>query len=100
MANELDPKTQYLLRRRSRRSFLVGGAAALGGAGFYAWLKTRSGDDEVPWPLRRVLEFNDRVDRGYFNESRLAPTFDPKYAGEPKVNGDIGMDVEIDPDIW
>ena len=79
----------------SRRSFLVGAAAALAGFGAWRWLKTSAADaDSIPWPLRRAHEFNERLARGYFSTSRLAPTFPRHLARMPRTNGDIGLDVE------
>jgi DMSO/TMAO reductase YedYZ molybdopterin-dependent catalytic subunit len=100
MTGELDPQTKKLLRKRSRRSFLAGGAVALGGIGTFAWLKTRRLDDNVPWPLRRALEINEQFARDFFDDSRLAPTFDGSLATEPKVNGDVGLDTPIDVNAW
>ena len=48
-------------RTRSRRSFLVSGISAVSGIGAFQWLRTRREDDSVPWPLRRVLEFNEQL---------------------------------------
>jgi len=47
-----------------------------------------------------VLEINEQFARDYFKDSRLAPQFDPASAAEPKDNGDIGLDAEIDVDSW
>ena len=44
------------LRRMTRRGFAWGGAAALAGLTGWRWVATRSEEDGLPWPLRRVLE--------------------------------------------
>jgi hypothetical protein len=88
------------MHRISRRSFMWGGVAALGAFTGWRWLVTRRDDDGVVWPLRRVLEINEQVARDYFQPSRLAPTFSPAVAKEPRVNGDEGMSEEFDPSAW
>ena len=40
------------MRRLTRRSSLVGGAAALAGLGAWRWLTRATPEDGVPWPLR------------------------------------------------
>jgi DMSO/TMAO reductase YedYZ molybdopterin-dependent catalytic subunit len=88
------------IRRLTRRSFLWGAGAGLAGLAGWGWLRTRSADDGLPWPLRRALEFNERLSRGYFRPTRLAPTFPRDLAVEPRVNGDLGLEGELDPAAW
>ena len=88
------------MRRMTRRSFAVGGAAALLGLGSWYWLGTRSLDGGIPWPLRQVLDWNGRLAQGYFRTSRLAPTFAPDHARVPRVNGIIGMERPVDVARW
>ena len=82
------------IARMTRRRLLVGAAAGLAGFGAFRWLKTRSLDDGVPWPLRRAHQFNERVGRGLFSDGQLAPEFPIERAGEPRVNGWIGYSDE------
>jgi len=98
--DEDDPSFERTMRRRSRRSFLtmgIGAAAAFAG---WKWLRTRPGAGEVPYPLRRMLEFNEKLAESYFTDSRLAPTFPREMAREPRVNGDEGLRSGIDPASW
>jgi DMSO/TMAO reductase YedYZ molybdopterin-dependent catalytic subunit len=88
------------MRQMTRRSFAVGGAASLLGLGGWYWLRSRSGDAGIPWPLRRVLDFNARLAEGYFRETRLAPTFALAEAREPRLNGEIGLDEPFDWGRW
>src|SRR6516165_12460419 len=78
------------LRRRSRRGFATAGAAVLTGLLGWRWLVTRSEQEGRGWPLRRVLEFNERVANAAFRASRTAPEFPRTLAREPRVNGRIG----------
>ena len=78
------------VRRYTRRSFAaLAGAAAAAGGGWW-WLRTRSADGGVVWPLRRIHHLNERVGRGLFSPTRLAPEFPASAAAEPKVNGHHG----------
>ncbi|TAM81719.1 MAG: molybdopterin-binding oxidoreductase [Acidobacteria bacterium] len=88
------------MRHQSRRSFLLWGAGLAAGAGAFEWLTTRPATGGVPWPLRKTLELNERLARGLFSEHRLSRTFDPKQVGPDRVNGDIGLDEDVDFAAW
>jgi DMSO/TMAO reductase YedYZ molybdopterin-dependent catalytic subunit len=66
----------------------------------WCWLVTRSEQEGLGWPLRRALEFNERVANAAFRASRTAPEFPRTLAREPRVNGRIGLDPTIDPTEW
>ena len=83
--------------RKTRRSLLVGGLATLAGLGGWEWLRSRRSDDGIPWPLRVALETNEELSRDYFRDTRLARTFAPSDVEEPRQNGDIGLDEDVDP---
>jgi DMSO/TMAO reductase YedYZ molybdopterin-dependent catalytic subunit len=95
-AGPLEPR----LRRLSRRGFAVGGAAALAGLAGWQWLVTRSEEDGLTWPLRRVLGLNERLARAAFRASSMAPEFPRRSAREPRVNGVIGLDPTIAARDW
>ena len=90
------------MRRISRRSFLWAGVAIAGVLGGQHWLNTRRADNGTIWPLRRVLEINEQINRDYFREARLAPTFPRAQAGEPPASDEynISMDDDFDPAEW
>jgi DMSO/TMAO reductase YedYZ molybdopterin-dependent catalytic subunit len=88
------------LRRLSRRGFAYAGAAALTGLAGWRWLVTRSEEDGLPWPFRRVLGLNERLARTTFSAGRLAPEFRRSAARQPRVNGQIGLDPTINPAAW
>lgn len=101
------PKTQaeslsaeQHIQQMTRRSFATGGVAALVGTAGLWWLKNASLDDGISWPLRKVLQFNEQVSSAYFGPSRLAPTFDPSRAKDPRVNGRIGLTPQVDVARW
>ncbi|SMB98605.1 oxidoreductase molybdopterin binding [Hymenobacter roseosalivarius DSM 11622] len=88
------------IRRRSRRSFLLAGAAALAGLGGWRWLISRPTEAGVPWPLRRVLEANRQLSAEYFSHAHLAPVFANQRARMPRTNGSAGMQSALDPAAW
>ena len=85
------------MARKTRRSFLVGGIAAVAGAGAWEWLDSRRPDDGVQWPLRIGLRTNEQFWRDYFGKSRMARTFGPDEVESPRENGDVGLDDDPDP---
>lgn len=97
---EGDAEVEREMRRKSRRSFIVGGVVTLAAIGGWEWLKTRSIEDGTPWPLRRGLEFNEQLARGYFNPSREAQTFPREVDRIPRINGDIGLGDDFDSATW
>ena len=88
------------LRRLSRRGFAWGGVAALAGFVGWRWLVTRSQEDGLPWPLRRVLEFDEQLARGLFCASSRSPEFPRSAARMPRVNGTIGLESVLDLSAW
>jgi DMSO/TMAO reductase YedYZ molybdopterin-dependent catalytic subunit len=74
--------------------------AALAGFAGWRWLVTRSEEDGLPWPLRRVLELDERLARGLFRASRLSPEFPRSAARMPRVNGTIGLESDLDLSAW
>jgi len=83
----------------TRRSLLVGGAAALAGGAIWEWIRTRRLDNGVPWPLRSGLAVNEEFARDYFREARLVRTFHSEAVESGRPNGAISpravRDIEI-----
>lgn len=88
------------MRRLTRRSFAVGGIAALAGVGGFWWLKTRDKEGDLPDPLRKMLEWNERVSRACFRPTRLAATFPLSAARMPRINGLVGLLEKGDVNRW
>src|SRR5262245_59108481 len=95
-----DINVEAEIRRLSRRSFETGGVAALLGGGAATWIATRGLEDGVPWPLRRVLRFNEGVSQAIFGPQRLAPEFSPQLATDLRVNGRVGLMSTAAADNW
>jgi hypothetical protein len=95
-----DREFEHETRMRSRRAFMIGGAAMLAGFGGWRWLVTRQEEDGALWPFRRVLETNERLARDYFADTHLAKTYPRSMAVMPRVNGVIGMQEPLDLAKW
>jgi DMSO/TMAO reductase YedYZ molybdopterin-dependent catalytic subunit len=95
----LTPKQE--LARRSRRSFIGLGVGAVCAVGGWYWLNDQPLEDEIPRPLRSILNVNERVVRDtLYSNGNLARTYPVSAIGKLKVNGDIGMEKPIDPSAW
>ncbi len=88
------------MAQRSRRSFLGLGAGFVAGFGVWRWLVTRREIDGEPWPFRQALQVNEQLARDYFSRRRLAPEFKPSQVSPDRVNGDVGLDDDIDVSTW
>ena len=89
------------MRRLTRRSLITGGVAALAGLGSWRWLTTATPEDGVPWPLRRVLRFNQSVAEALGAPQHLAPTFPADSVKNPaRTNGLIGLQGDVDGAGW
>jgi hypothetical protein len=99
-AVELDARVQAESARRTRRSFLVAAAAAAGGYGFYRWIDRSPGDQLIPRPLRKMLDFNAKVARGVFDERGLAPTYPVSKSMELRTNGNYGLKMDLVPESY
>ena len=88
------------IQRMTRRSFATGAVAALTGGSALAWLATRSTIGGIPWPLRSMLQFNERVAQSLFDPNRLAPEFPVQRAVEPRVNGLVGLHSAPNTESW
>lgn len=88
------------MRQQTRRSFLGLGVGFLAGFGAWEWLTSRREIDGIPWPFRKALETNEQLARDYFRTKQLSPTYAPDRVSADRVNGDVGLDDEIDVAAW
>ena len=99
----MSEKTELSLddyRKRSRRSFLTGGAALA--AGFVGWrrLQGSEADFRIPAVLRDVHETNEALWTNFFGAHRLAPEFDIDDASVLQFNGAWGIRDDLDLASW
>ncbi len=95
-----DREVERQIRRMTRRSFGTGAIAGLAALAGWGWLRTRPDENGIPWPLRRVLEWNATLAQAYFRPTRLAPTYSTSVARMPRVNGHLGLGDGFDPATW
>ncbi len=81
--------------RRTRRSFVVAGIAALGGFEFYRWVANAKPEEMLPGPLRRALETDAKLSRAVFGERELTPTYPVSRARELRINGNYGLKQDL-----
>ena len=92
---------EQAMRRFTRRSFVTGGVAALAGLGAWRWLTMANAEEGVPWPLRRVLRFNQGLAEALGAPHLLAPTFPAETVRSPaRTNGVIGLAGEVEGAGW
>jgi hypothetical protein len=96
-----EEKINRIIRRKTMLSFTVlfaGFAFAFLG---WNWLNNQPKDNEQPKPLRTVLNGNEKVNALFFSNKHLAKRY-PKTAAakEVRVNGDLGMNEDFDPELW
>ncbi len=86
--------------RRSRRSFLTGGAAAL--VSFAGWRGVQGSEAgyRIPGILRNAHEANESIWSTLFREDHLAKEFPISKASVLRVNGLHGIRDEIDLNPW
>lgn len=96
-----DAAVRAEMRKRTRRSFLFAGVAAVGGYEFWRWIAHSREIDELPAPLRKVENLNAALSQHVLGTSRLAPTFPASEAVKNlKLNGDIGLDTGLILPSW
>ncbi len=95
-----DDDARREMSRKSRRSFLIGGAGVIAAFGGWRWLKSSAEADGIPYPFRASHEFNRRLSENYFSPTRLAPEFPRSMGREPRVNGGEGMSEGFAPETW
>ncbi len=90
-----DEEAKRQMFKRSRRSFLVGGAAAIAGIFGYRWLR----EPENFSIFQKGFRFNESVSQTFLGNNDLAPEFAKELAGD-RVNGMLGLESEIEFDRW
>jgi hypothetical protein len=97
---ELDEDVRRMLQVRTRRSFLIAGAAALAGAGLYEALYRAKAVNQLQWPLREAHEANRALTNVLFRQRVLAPTYKASEVTGLRINGDFGIDTGLIASSW
>lgn len=95
-----DEDVARLVKRMSRRGFIVAGVAAAATYGGWKWLRSRPRIAGVEWPMRRTLEINENLAQAYFSPKRLSPEFPPSRIVKPRINGHLGLVPNVDAGNW
>jgi len=90
-----DAEAKREMSRRSRRTFLIGGATALVGIFGWRWMP----DETKQNLLNRAFRFNEDVSQIFYNPKHLAPEFPPEIAGA-RVNGMEGLSGDFNSADW
>ncbi len=83
------------MSQRSRRTFLIGGAAALAGVLGGRWMP----DETKNSLLTKTFRFNENVSQIFFDKNDLAPEF-PRAMASSRANGAIGLGDNFDVGDW
>lgn len=98
----LTPEQKKIITRRNFLGFATLGVGALGGIFGWNWVRKQPEVDGTVAPLRSMLESNGNLsEKVLYNNQHLAPEYPrASAAAEPRTNGDIGLDDEIEAGEW
>ncbi|MCU1329208.1 MAG: oxidoreductase, molybdopterin binding [Bryobacterales bacterium] len=90
------------LAKRTRRSLLAMGGGILAAAVGAGWLASGNyNEGDIPPNFRRVFGANEKLVRSsLYSNNKLAPTFPASAIGKLKVNGEEGLEYELEPEEW
>jgi DMSO/TMAO reductase YedYZ molybdopterin-dependent catalytic subunit len=90
------------LATRTRRSLLAMGGGILAAAVGAGWLASgQYNPGDIPPNFRRVFGANEKLVRSsLYSNNKLAPTFPASAIGKLKVNGEEGLEYELEPEEW
>lgn len=84
--------TDQQIRRKTIKAFVGFGLASLVPIGVWKWINSRPELNNTLAPLRKTLEFNERLTGKLLADSHLAPTFPLSQAQKKvRVNGTEGL---------
>ena len=95
-----DAAVLAVLRRRTRRSFLVSGAAASAAYMFYRYLGLDHRAEMQPPLLRDSYQLNASISRSLFRDKEFAPTYPVARAENLRVNGIFGLRMDLELESW
>lgn len=88
------------MARHTRRSFLIGAAAAGATFACYDWLSHARQIGELQSPLRRAEQFNAAISRSLSSDRQLAPTYSRSRSTELRLNNNIGLNTGMILSSW
>lgn len=102
MKNNVENWTEKQIKRRTFFSFAAFGLAGIAGTlGYNRYRSLPETENGLSAATRNVLSFNEKVNNAFFSNRHLVKTYPTSEAvQEPRVNGDVGVQTEIDLDSW
>jgi DMSO/TMAO reductase YedYZ molybdopterin-dependent catalytic subunit len=84
--------TDQQIRRKTIKAFVGFGIASLIPVGVWKWINSSPKLNNALAPLRKTLEFNEKLTGKLLSDSHLAPTFPLSQAQKKvRVNGAVGL---------
>lgn len=84
--------TDQQIRRKTIKAFIGFGVASLIPVGIWKWINSSPKLNNALAPLRKTLEFNEKLTGKLLSDSHLAPTFPVSQAQKKvRVNGGVGL---------
>lgn len=101
-SSTLTPEQKKIITRRNFLSFATLGLGALIGALGWNWVRKQPEVSGAVAPLRSMLETNGFLSETVlYSNSHLAPEYPRSAAAaEPRTNGEVGLDEDIDAGDW
>jgi len=99
-AEDSDEAVRRDSARRTRRSFVVGGVAAVAGYGVLHWINNSPPVGRLQGAFRRTMQTNAAINRAVWGERGLAPEYHVSQAKVLRLNGVVGMDQTLDLSSW
>ena len=91
--------TDQQIRRKTIKAFIGFGVVSLIPLGVWKWINSSPKLNNALTPLRKTLEFNERLTGKLLSDSHLAPTFPVSQAQKKvRVNGGVGLMDSIEKD--
>ena len=93
-----DKEVERTARRKTIKSFIVWGAGMTAAFGIFKWIRNSPESDGAHAPLRKVLDWNEKVFNKFFSNKHQVKTW-PREAAikKPRTNGDDGLTGSFDP---
>jgi DMSO/TMAO reductase YedYZ molybdopterin-dependent catalytic subunit len=89
------------IRSKTLISFLIFGLLLVLAVVLWKWLNHQPKEQAALKPLRKVLNYNEKVFNKTLSKDNLAKTFPVSLAAKKvRVNGNVGMGKNFDPSTW
>lgn len=88
--------TDQQIRRKTIKAFVAFGVASLVPVGIWKWINASAYQNNILAPLRKTLEFNEKLTAKLLSNSHLAPTFSRSEVDKKvRFNGAVGLQEKL-----